>query len=547
MGGINMPKNINFVKTVFSVIVMIGLIITGTPSQAQIIINHTCTDLSQIPPEWIGQAQTDLHIAYQHTSHGSQLTSGMNIVDSLFPGSPYDFSDGGGPGVLDYRDYAMQSYAEPPSTYMDLGHNGWETATRNYLNANTDANIAMWAWCGQLSGMGIADVTDYLTNMTTLENEYPQVTFVYMTGHLDGTGSSGTLHQNNNQIRDYCIDNQKILYDFADIERYDPDGNDYLDLGGGNSSDGCQYNGGSGNWCDEWCSSNQDPSQCSTCSSCAHSDCLNCWQKGKATWWMYARLAGWDGESFALTPTVTPTLPPGITLTPTIPPTEVPTPTSPPLFDDILIFEDDLNHVWNNWSFGTSLNMEATETVKFGNTSLAVTYFEAVGHLYFHSDITLDENVYSNLRFWIHGGTTGGQELRVTVVDGNDEQHYQDFFSVTPPQAGIWSEVVIPLSTFGNFTGINGFIWASELSYPQPVYYLDEIVLEKISHTTPTETLEPTPTLTATVPPPATETPTSTPTPVPTLVNPGSDLNGDGVVNNEDLQILMQDWHKKTE
>ena len=65
------------------------------------------------------------------------------------------------------------------------------------------------------------DINNYLSQMNTLEGEYPGIQFVYMTGHLDGGGSSGTLHQNNNIIRNYCSTNNKILYDFADIERYD--------------------------------------------------------------------------------------------------------------------------------------------------------------------------------------------------------------------------------------------------------------------------------------------------------------------------------------
>jgi len=47
---------------------------------------------------------------------------------------------------------------------------------------------------------------------------------LYMTGHLTGTGASGNVNVRNNQIRNFCLANNKILYDFADIESDDPDG-----------------------------------------------------------------------------------------------------------------------------------------------------------------------------------------------------------------------------------------------------------------------------------------------------------------------------------
>ena len=49
--------------------------------------------------------------------------------------------------------------------------------------------------------------------MNKLENEYPNVHFVYMTGHLDGSGLNGNLHIRNEQIRNYCKNNNKILFD----------------------------------------------------------------------------------------------------------------------------------------------------------------------------------------------------------------------------------------------------------------------------------------------------------------------------------------------
>jgi len=138
-------------------------------------------------------------------------------------------------------------------------------------------------------------INAYLSEMNELEGEYPNVTFVYMTGHLDGSGVAGDLNVNNNQIRDYCTAHNKVLFDFADIESYDPDGNYFLDRA---ANDYCAYdsdgNGSrDGNWANEWCAAH--PGECSSC-SCAHSRPLNCDLKAKAFWWMMARLAGWDGN-----------------------------------------------------------------------------------------------------------------------------------------------------------------------------------------------------------------------------------------------------------
>ncbi|MCK7462033.1 MAG: hypothetical protein MZU84_08235 [Sphingobacterium sp.] len=60
-----------------------------------------------------------------------------------------------------------------------------------------------------------------------------------MTGHTRrGRPLTGTSHLRNKQIRDYCLANNKILYDFADIESYDPDG-DYF--GDKLVNDACDY------------------------------------------------------------------------------------------------------------------------------------------------------------------------------------------------------------------------------------------------------------------------------------------------------------------
>jgi hypothetical protein len=169
----------------------------------------------------------------------------------------------------------------------DLGNpNGgpvWHERTSAWLDAHPAVNVVVWSWCGQVSGMDEAGIADYLSRMDGLELAYPAVRFVYMTGHSDGSGLSGNLHARNGQIRDYCEANGKFLYDFYDIECYDPDGAYFGDK---NVDDGCNYEGG--NWAQEW--QDAHPELWWDCGS-AHSLPLNANQKAKAAWSLWAALA----------------------------------------------------------------------------------------------------------------------------------------------------------------------------------------------------------------------------------------------------------------
>lgn len=264
----------------------------ANPSSIAAIINHAAADLDAVPVEWIDQAREDLCIAYGHTSHGSQIIDGMSgLVE--FRGGYYNFNGNGAGGALELRD-------EPFAGAQDLGspsRTAWAQATRTYLDAHPEVNVVMWSWCGQVSDATQGDIDSYLNLMDALEKEYPDVSFVYMTGHLDGTGTGGNLHLRNEQIRRYCTSNNKILYDFADIETYDPDGVYYGDR---IPNDACDYDSnGDGtrdaNWAREWQSAHVEGQDWYDCYS-AHSEPLNANLKAYAAWQLWARLAGWDGQ-----------------------------------------------------------------------------------------------------------------------------------------------------------------------------------------------------------------------------------------------------------
>jgi len=232
-----------------------------TDTSGAILSDHISADnFSSIPDSTIRNIRSAYNIFYGHTSHGSQIMSGLSLLES------------------EDTLYSRPTFHE---TGGDLGHNGdtsWVAPTRNWLDNHPECNVVMWSWCGGCSDNSEAGINTYLDKMNELEEDYPDVVFIYMTGHLDGSGPEGNLYQRNNQIREYCANNGKILFDFADIESYDPDGNYYPD-----ESDACS-------WCDDWCATHD----CLSCGGCAHSHCFNCYRKGQAFWWLMAKVAGWN-------------------------------------------------------------------------------------------------------------------------------------------------------------------------------------------------------------------------------------------------------------
>jgi hypothetical protein len=278
-------------------LLIFGLISLYSINAQPIIIDRNCAKLEPIPESAIVNAKQSLHIAYAHTSHGSQLTDGMsgligqtNLIG--YKGDIYEWNEGGTEGALDIDDCFVDG---------DLGHSGstqWAVDTRIYLDNpdNNDVNVIIWSWCGGCSDNTYEGIQTYLDTMNQLEVEYPNVKFVYMTGHTD-IWADATLKANNQHIREYCIANNKILYDFEDIERYNPDGN-YFEF----ATDNCDYYSDAtgsnflGNWATEWQNSHTEGIYWYTCSA-AHTEPLNGNLKAYAAWHLWCRLAGWEGTS----------------------------------------------------------------------------------------------------------------------------------------------------------------------------------------------------------------------------------------------------------
>src|SRR6056297_1038904 len=126
------------------VFILISFLYTGLQAGERIIVDHNCTEITTIPTKAIKAAKQKLHIAYNHTSHGSQLITGMTeLVDFANQGglgldweeNLFKFNNGGTSGGLDIHD----NFAG----WSDCGrYPEWINLTREYLNdqKNSDVN-----------------------------------------------------------------------------------------------------------------------------------------------------------------------------------------------------------------------------------------------------------------------------------------------------------------------------------------------------------------------------------------------------------------------
>lgn len=103
------------------------MVLVPSTSAEAIIIDHNCTNLSKIPADWINQSKAMFNLSYGHTSHGSQIVTGMDLIKTP-AGSLYWWDHDGTQGGLSLYD------STPSGDLGNQDRTTWAARTRTMLN-----------------------------------------------------------------------------------------------------------------------------------------------------------------------------------------------------------------------------------------------------------------------------------------------------------------------------------------------------------------------------------------------------------------------------
>lgn len=158
--------------------------------------------------------------------------------------------------------------------------------------------------------------------------------------------------------------------------------------------------------------------------------------------------------------------------------TPTPVPPSAPAAQvrkETMIYTDTLVDEWQEWSWGVTTQLTSDTPVHSGHAAIGVTYDAGWGAFYVHVNELMAGNDYDLLRFWVHGGRKGGQQMRVVLAD--ESTTFLAESKAVVAQANTWTLVEIKLADLGAPRQISGIVWQDTTGDGQPTFYLDDLAL----------------------------------------------------------------------
>lgn len=148
-----------------------------------------------------------------------------------------------------------------------------------------------------------------------------------------------------------------------------------------------------------------------------------------------------------------------------------------PAYADQVIYTDSLQNGWQNWSWAT-VRLANASPVHNGADSISVTASNTPSNwqaLYLEIP-AMDVSSYTNLTFWVNGGS-GGQSVQVqAMLNGNPQAAMQ----IGPLPANTWKQINCSMNALGvaNAPNFTGFWIQAEGNSTVPTFYVDDITLQ---------------------------------------------------------------------
>jgi hypothetical protein len=139
------------------------------------------------------------------------------------------------------------------------------------------------------------------------------------------------------------------------------------------------------------------------------------------------------------------------------------------------IYTENFVNNFYDGSHNASYSVTNTSPVHTGLYSINATITASGGYVSFQHG-GFNNSTYGSISFWINGGPTGGQLLKVYgLLNGAP----QTAWPLTKLMTNAWQQFVVPLSSLGcsNKSNFTGFQIQDDYGGAQPVFYVDDVYL----------------------------------------------------------------------
>jgi len=155
---------------------------------------------------------------------------------------------------------------------------------------------------------------------------------------------------------------------------------------------------------------------------------------------------------------------------------------------DLIIYDDNLASIWQNWSWNTTVNFSnASPTANNSPASMAITFNQPWAGALFGTNTPIATAGYIAIAFQAYASASANQ-LRVFAKLGATSQDTPFAEIALPP--GVWTEVTVPLSQLGNPESISAIAIQDNIGSIQPTFFVDDLRLVSASHPTSPATPE---------------------------------------------------------